>query len=423
VRFDASLLDGLSQPKQIVKRIQEINSNACALTDHGSIGNCVKFLQAMTDAKKKPILGCELYISEFDASIHNDQNRSLSHLLVYAKNDDGWVSLMELISEANLVENFYYKPRLTIDQLAKYAGNIMVATGHLGSTLANTVMEDDVLYDDAVDRGTAHITTLQDAFGKDNVWLECQLIDKKNIPQMEVLTNLMRGLSITTGAECIAVPDAHYCRREDAPDQRILLCRSLNITLQEASKGEIMGAFFKSSNFHIPTYEDMVSVGHSEKELENTNNFAEMCDIYTRILKAPILPTFPCPEGYTPDEWLRELCRKGWMDKIEDKINKPKHTIYAEQVKHELEVLQGAGLSSYFLIVRDIIQYIIAQGWLPGPGRGSAAGCLVSYLVDITQIDPIEYDLIFERFYSAGRNVPTHINFEEFQFSKFDSGV
>jgi len=410
VHSDASLLDGLSQPKHMVKRLDELGLDSCAITDHGNLYNCIKFLQGMTEAKKQPILGCEFYVCEFNATVQNPDNRSLSHMLVYAKNDTGWVSLIEMVSEANQIEHFYHKPRLSIDQMAKYAGDIMVATGHLGSTLADLILEDDKLSQTAEEDAIAYVAKLQDMFGKENVWLECQLIDKKNIPLMQTLTDFMRKLSAKTGAKCIGVPDAHYCRREDAADQRILLCRGLGVTLKEMTDRGIMSAFCKSNNFHIPSYDDMITVGHTEEELEHTNKFAAMCSAYNNILKAPILPEFPCPEGYTPDEWLRQLCRDGWIKKIRDVIDKEEQKIYVERIKYELDVLQGAGLSSYFLIVRDIIQYVISKGWLPGPGRGSAAGCLISYLVDITQIDPLEYNLIFERFYNAGRNTATHIS-------------
>ena len=148
---------------------------------------------------------------------------------------------------------------------------------------------------------------------------------------------------------------------------------------------------------------------HTEEEIENTNLIDSLCEEYD-ILSKPLLPEFECPKGYNPDEYLRQLCRNGWKKKIENNIPKEKHQEYVDRIKYELEVLQGAGLSSYFLIVQDIVNYVRENNWLPVPGRGSAAGCLVSYLIGITSINPIEYGLIFERFYNAGRNTDNRIS-------------
>lgn len=148
---------------------------------------------------------------------------------------------------------------------------------------------------------------------------------------------------------------------------------------------------------------------HTEEEIENTNIIDSMCEDYD-ILRKPMLPHFACPNDMNPDEYLRELCRNGWRDKIQNNIPKEDQQAYVDRIKHELEVLQGAGLSSYFLIVQDILNYVRSNHWLPGPGRGSAAGCLVSYLIGITSIDPMKYDLIFERFYNSGRNTADRIS-------------
>ena len=243
-------------------------------------------------------------------------------------------------------------------------------------------------------------------FGEGNFYLEIQLIDKDTTPAQAVVAKALRWISKQTSIPCVATPDAYYPTSEDAEDQRVLLCSLLETTLptikKKMSSGESvpLSTFFKSNKYHIPSFEEMKTV-HTEEEINNTLKIAEQCEEYN-ILREPILPPFECELG--PDEHLRQLCRDGWREKIKDIVPKEKHEEYSERVKHELKVLQGAGLSSYFLIVRDIVNYVRDSGWLPGPGRGSAAGCLVSYLVDITSIDPIKYSLIFERFYNAGRN-------------------
>jgi DNA polymerase-3 subunit alpha len=188
----------------------------------------------------------------------------------------------------------------------------------------------------------------------------------------------------------------------------------INTTLTDINKKILnnqdipMGCFFKSDNFHILSPEEISSL-HTEEEIENTLYVDNLCEDYD-ILHKPMLPPFSCPKGFNPDEYLRELCRNGWRDKIANKIDKETQQLYVDRIKYELDILQGAGLSSYFLIVGDIVNKVRAEGWLPGPGRGSAAGCLVSYLIGITSIDPIRYGLIFERFYNSGRNTKDRIS-------------
>jgi DNA polymerase-3 subunit alpha len=169
-----------------------------------------------------------------------------------------------------------------------------------------------------------------------------------------------------------------------------------------------MGCFFKSDNYYILSPEEMLAL-HTEEEIDNTNYVDSLIESFD-ILHKPMLPVFDCPNNLNPDEYLRQLCREGWKDKIANTIAKDDQQVYIDRIKRELEVLQGAGLSSYFLIVQDIVNYVRNNGWLPGPGRGSASGCLVSYLIGITSIDPIKYDLIFERFYNSGRNTKDRIS-------------
>ncbi len=408
-----SLLDGLSKPKQIVERVQQLDMKACSITDHGSISGSIQFLEKAKDANIKPIIGCELYISKYNAKIKDDTNRSLSHLLVLAQNNNGWKKLIKLVSESNQPDHFYYRPRLSLEQLEKYAGDLIVITGHLGSTLSNILLEDGKMTQTSYRDGLAHVSYMRRTFGENNFFLECQLIDKDNIPEMQILTDIIRNISVdplmasteyNIPIKIIATPDAHYCVREQAVDQRILLARNLGCkTLEEAKDSEALFAFFKSNNFHIPPYQEMIDVGHTKEELDNTNYVASLCEEYTDILKSPQLPKFECPDGHNPDTWLRQLCRNGWREKIQNKIPKDKQQVYIDRVKEELGVLEGFKLSSYFLIVQDIIQYVINNGWLPGVARGSSAGCLVSYLIGITKVDPIKYDLLFERFINPGR--------------------
>jgi DNA polymerase-3 subunit alpha len=408
-----SLLDGLSKPEQMAERCKEIGASACALTDHGNIAGTIKFYTAMKKAGIKPILGCELYICKSDPSLREKENRELSHFLILAKNYTGWKDLIRIVSESNKPDNYYHKPRLDLKTLSKLDnGNTIVITGHLGSTLADEILDEYQLKPDWKNLGIKHVEYLKNNFA--HVFLEAQLIDKENLSIQIELSNAIREIGKATNTKVICTPDAHYCKKEDAVDQRILLCNNLKTTFPEISRklsnGQDvpMGCFFTSDNYHIPSQEEMRAL-HTQEEIENTNFVASLIEEYD-ILSKPKLPPFDCPKGFDDAEYLRELCRKGWKEKIANVIPKENHQKYVDRIKYELDVLQGANLSSYFLIVQDIVNYVRKNGWLPGPGRGSAAGCLVSYLIGITSIDPIKYNLIFDRFYNAGRNTQDRIS-------------
>jgi DNA polymerase-3 subunit alpha len=367
----------------------------------------------MKSKQIKPILGCEIYVSDQCSSIKNKTNSDLSHFLLLAKNYNGWKTLINIVSESNTEANFYHKPRLDFKTLQTLLdGNIIGFCGHLGSVLADKIMASSS--NDIAKIGTEFVSQMKDIFGANNFFLETQLMDQEFSPEQIEMTQHIRRIGSLTNTKVICTPDAHYCEKDDAIDQRILLCNNLKTTLVDINSKLLngtdvpMSCFFRSDNFHLLSPEEMFNI-HTEEEIENTQYVDSLCEDYN-ILTKPVLPEFKCPKNYKPDEYLRQLCRDGWREKIENHIPKEEHQKYVDRIKYELEVLQGAGLSSYFLIVQDITRYVKENGWLPGPGRGSAAGCLVSYLIGITSIDPIKYDLIFERFYNAGRNTSDHIS-------------
>jgi DNA polymerase-3 subunit alpha len=404
-----SLLDGLSKPKQIVNRCLKIGAKSCALTDHGNISGAVQFHTEMKNAGIKPILGCEIYVCNQSPNIKTKENYDLSHFLLLAKNYSGWKTLIRIVSESNLPDYFYKKPRLDFNTLAKLLdGNIIGFCGHLGSTLADLLYKEEM----SIKIGSEYVAKMKDMFGQDNFFLEAQLIDQENTKQQVELTETIRRIASITNTKVIATPDAHYAESEDAVDQRILLCNNLKLTFTDINRKLLsdenvpMGCFFKSDKYHIPSFEEMVDI-HTQEEIENTNYVSELCEEYD-IKHKPLLPEFACPDGFDPDTFLRQLCRNGWRDKIQNRVDNESY--YVDRIKNELGVLQSANLSSYFLIVQDIVNYVKNNNWLAGPGRGSAAGCLVSYLIGITDIDPIKYKLIFERFYSAGRNTKDRIS-------------
>lgn len=412
-----SLLDGLSKPECIAKRCKELDMKSCAITDHGTISGNIDFYKTMKKNGIKPILGCELYICK-DASIKDKDNKSLSHLVVLAKNYEGWKDLIKLVSMSNHKDYFYYKPRLDLSVIKKTLNkskNLICISGHPGSTLCNEIysFQDNSLVDNWEQKAEEHVSELQKVFGKSNFFVEIQLMDIDNEHQQTV-GKALRQFAKDRKISRVATIDAHYCEMADAVDQRVLLCSSLKTTLPEISQKIVnnekvpLSSFFTSDKYYILSPEEMGEI-HDAVELKNTVKIDKMCEDYD-ILTSPALPNFQCPDKQEPIEYIRELCRQGWKDKIQNKVPKEQHQAYVDRVKKEFDVLEAANLASYFLIVRDIVDYVRSKNCLPGPGRGSAAGCLVSYLIGITSINPIKYDLIFERFYNTGRNTADHIS-------------
>ena len=417
VHSEYSLLDGLSKTSQIASRIKDIGATSCALTDHGTVSGAVDFVKTMKDNGLKPILGCEVYICHGDSKDRTPDNKALFHQVILAKNLEGWKALLELVAMSNHPDRFYHKPRISFYDISKVdTSNLITFSGHLGSYLANVITKDDKILPNWQQLGIDAVNLQKKLFG-DNFYVEIQMVDSDRNPFSKKVAECLREIASITNTPCVATPDAHYARREDAIDQRVLLCTSLKKTLgqiqMDIKQGNSVGlqCFFESDNFHIPSFEEMKQ-WHTDEEIENTNKIANMCDDYS-ILSAPNPPTFKCPGGMTPDDFLRHLCRQGWKKKMAHIDDEEELKVYGERVNHELEVFLSCGLSSYFLIVRDIIKFCHENGYITGPGRGSAAGCMVSYLIDITQIDPIPADLLFERFYNAGRNSPGKISWPD----------
>ena len=452
-----SLLDGLSKPKDIAKRCEELGLEGSALTDHGNVGGAVSFINAMKSKEKKAILGCEFYLSK-DIS-EKPPREKLTHLVVLAKNEIGWKRLLQATSESNKPENFHYKPRLDLERLSNFADGYLIAfSGHAGSDLANIIFSDpyqayncstyeeakSLVRDNWYELSCSLAAKYQNIFGEENFFIEIQLIDQNSFPAAKVVAEALRYVSKKTGIPPVATPDAHYARREDAYDQRVLLCNKLETTLQDVDnkmrgdKDFALSIFFKSSNYHIPSLEEMKEI-HTDEEINNTCVIADMCEEYD-ITGKPRLPKFPCPDGMTSEDYLTSLCRDGWKkreEQIEDSIkrcgyiteeqHKKRKKEYGDRFKKELEVLTGADLNDYFLIVHDIINAARDRGEIVGAGRGSAAGSLVLYLLGVTDVDPIEYDLYFERFYNAGRNTKDRVSLPDvdmdFEIQKRDDTI
>ncbi len=422
-----SLLDGLSKPKDIANRCEELDLEGSALTDHGTVAGAVSFINAMQKKSKKPILGCELYICQ--EKPEEKSQRELSHLVVLAKNYQGWLDLVAATSESNKPEFFYYKPRLNLKNLSRFvSGNMVAFSGHMGSDLANVIFSDhsqaygaksyeeakSMVDSDWLNKAERLALHYQDIFGKGNFFLEIQLIDQEYLPATQVVAKALRYIGNRLQIPLVATPDAHYASPEDAYDHRVILCNKLDTTIQKVEKSLQqdknipLSTFFKSRNYYIPSLEEMLQL-HTSEEVENSYKIACMCEDYV-ITKKPMLPKFPVPKDASSEEYLHKLCQDGWVDRqsrIHGSLARQEtktEADYGERVKKELGVLTEAGLADYFLIVHDIVKAAKSRGEVVGAGRGSAAGSLVLYLLGVTDIDPLEYDLIFERFYNAGRS-------------------
>ena len=405
-----SLLDSIATIDNIEKRLKKIEVPACAITGHGSLSNGIEFLKMTKGLKIQPILGVEFYVCPLQSEIKDETNRSYSHTLLLAKNDKGYQNLCKLLTRAN--QAFYYKPRLSLEEIAEYSDNLIAISGHLGSTIASQIVQNDKFNVYWKKDGIKIAEKFREIFGE-SFFLEVQRIDAKQKVSQK-LSEYIRDLAAHLKIKTVATPDAHYCERADAADQRIVLAMNMGTTVDKLRESGKFGAFLDGDSYHIPSYEEMKEC-HTEEELKNTLLVKDMCQPYEHILKQPMLPEIPCPKGYNADEWLRQLCREGWRKKIIPKVDEADFPRYVERIKYELGVIQsvecsGRSLSNYFLMVHDILNFATQNKWLLGPGRGSAAGCLVSHLLNITNIDPIKHGLIFERFYNAGRNTKDRVS-------------
>ena len=397
-----SLLSGLTKPADIADRLGELELSGNVLADSSSVSGAVQYLKSMNESGKKPVIGCDFNICKQDATIKTEENKALTGSLILAKNDNGWLDLIKMVSMANSSQQSYHKPRLSLNQLGEFGQkkNTISISGAINTHVGKAIVVDGEISPDWKKRGEQVANWYKDVFGE-NFYLETQLFNADKHPIQKKLSECVREIAQSTNIKCVATPDSYYLNREGAIDQRVLLCSNMNITLKQGLSTD--SVYFHSAQYFLPSYEEMLGFGHTKEELDNTVLLADSVSKYEKILNPPVLPKFDCPNGMSEKDYLRQLCREGWKKKIENKIDKAKHQTYIDRVEYELGVLESVGLSAYFLIVADIINFVRSNGWLPGCGRGSAAGCLVSYLIGITAIDPIPYGLIFERFYNVAR--------------------
>jgi DNA polymerase III subunit alpha len=379
-----SLLEGLPSPEEIVKRAKELKQTSVGLADKGYTYGLIEFYQSAKEHGIKPLLGCEVYIA---ARTRHDKERIDSKrypLTLLAETQVGYQNLLELATHASL-EGMYYKPRVDYELLEKFGKGLIALSGPIGGAIPQAALhEDEKEIKELVEK-------YREFFGKDNLYFE--LMDLPNVTgQAEVNQQLIKWgkeMNVPVVATC----NSHYCRKDDAEAHDVLLCIQKNANVHDTSRFSMI-----DSDFSMRTFEEMEKAfSHVPEALENTKVIADRCDVTFEFGKYQI-PVFDVPDKKTESEYLKELTEEGAKKRYK-KITKE----IKERIEYELKVINDMGFAGYFLIVSDFVRYAKEQGITVGPGRGSAAGSIVSYCLDITTLDPLEHGLLFERFLNPER--------------------
>lgn len=379
-----SLLDGSCKIEELISRVKELGMNSIAITDHGVMYGAINFYKEALKQGIKPILGCEVYVaskSRFNKESSSDN--FYYHLVLLAKDNDGYKNLIKMVSKG-FTEGFYYKPRIDLELLREYHEGIIALSACLAGPVAKTVL--NVSYEKAKEMALLY----NDIFGQDNFYLELQ---DHGIAEQQTVNNALIRMNQETGIPLVCTNDLHYINREDAEAHDILICIQTNRTVNERDRMKYQG-----SEFYLKSPEEMYSLFPYAKEaVENTSKIAERCNVSFEFNKYK-LPVFDVPDGKDAFEYLEELCLNGLKErykKVDDSL--------LERLNYELNTIKSMGFVDYFLIVWDFIKYAKDNGIMVGPGRGSAAGSIVAYSLRITDIDPLKYNLIFERFLNPER--------------------
>jgi DNA polymerase-3 subunit alpha len=395
---DYSMLDGACDVEKLVQRAKELGMPAVAMTDHGNIFGAVHFVNAAHKVGVKPIVGCELYICKKDD--HNiertpPEGDTYNHLLVLAENEEGYRNLAKITSEASL-RGFYYKPRVSKKFLADHSKGLIGLSGCLKGEVAERLMEEN--YDAA--RNAA--ATYSNIFGPNNFFLEIQ--DQGLEQEHRIHSNLFR-LEKDLGLPMVATNDSHYLCEDDAHAQDVMLCIQTGKSIQDTNRMK-----FQGSEFFVKSYDEMQRVFKDAPDvLSRTLAIAERCNMRLEKVSNPF-PHFDVPDGYTLDSYFEHVTREGFARRMEalrtaGSQGAGKHGVsdYQQRLAQEIAIIQQMQFSGYFLIVWDFVRYAREHGIPVGPGRGSAAGSLVSYSLRITDIDPLQHELFFERFLNPER--------------------
>ena len=379
-----SLLDGACRIDGLMDRVKEIGQSAVAITDHGVMYGCIDFYKAAKAAGIKPIIGCEVYVARRGMTdrVHGQDNDPY-HLVLLCENRKGYENLCYLVSEA-FIHGFYGKPRVDLALLEQYHEGLIALSACLAGAIPQHLMGED--YEGA----KAYALELSRIFGEGNFFLELQ---DHGIDEQRPVNQGIQRLSRETGLPMVVTNDAHYLRKEDAKMQDVLLCIQTGKTVDDQNRMK-----FQTEEFYVKSEEELrILFPGLDEAFENTVKIADRCNLEFTFHEYH-LPAFPVPEGYTNEGYFRELCYKGFQERYPQE---PKE--YKDRLEYEISVISSMGYVNYYLIVWDFIRYAKEQGIPVGPGRGSGAGSIAAYCMHITEVDPMKYALIFERFLNPER--------------------
>jgi len=383
VHSEYSLLDGACKLDELVEQAVNFNMPAVALTDHGVMYGVIDFYKIAKEKGIKPIIGCEVYVTPDSRFEKKGQRGDLFHLILLAKDFEGYKNLTKLVS-LSFIEGFYYKPRVDKELLREYSKGLIALTSCLAGEIPTYILNN------RIDKAKEAIREYLDIFGED-FYLELQ---DNGLEEQKYVNERLIELSKEFNIPLVATNDVHYLNKEDAEIHDILLCIQTGSKLNDKDRLR-----FKTDEFYFKSEEEMSKIfGNIPEALENTIKIAEKCNLELPLNKV-ILPVFEVPEGETLDSYFERLCWEGARKRFGDNI--PNHI--KERLEYEISVIKQMGFSGYFLIVQDFVRYAKNKGIPVGPGRGSAAGSLVSYVLGITNIEPTRWGLIFERFLNPER--------------------
>ena len=384
VHTEYSLLDGACRINGIMDRVKELGQTAVAITDHGVMYGCIDFYKAAKAAGVKPIIGCEVYVARrgMEDRVHGIDNDPY-HLVLLCENRKGYENLCLMVSEA-FVHGFYGKPRVDLDLLKKHHEGLIALSACLAGAIPQYLMDED--YAAAKD----YAMKMAEIFGQEHFYLELQ--DHGIEEQRPVNQGVMR-IARETGLPLVVTNDAHYLRKEDARMQDVLLCIQTGKTVDDTNRMK-----FQTEEFYLKSEEELRSLfPNCDEAFENTARIADRCNLEF-VFNEYHLPSFPVPEGYTNEGYFRKLCMDGFVERYPEKPAK-----YLERLEYEIGVISRMGYVNYYLIVWDFIRYAKENEIPVGPGRGSGAASIVAYCMHITEVDPMQYSLIFERFLNPER--------------------
>ena len=392
VHTEYSLLDGSNKIKEYVKRVKELGMDSAAITDHGVMYGVIDFYRAAREAGIKPILGCEVYVapnSRFDKELTGGEDRYY-HLVLLAENNTGYANLMKIVSRG-FTEGYYYKPRVDMEVLQTYHEGIIALSACLAGEVQRYIIKG--LHEEAKKAALKY----EACFGKGNFFLEMQ---DHGIPEQKLVNTELLKLSKETGIELVVTNDVHYTYKEDVDSHDILLCLQTGKKLADEDRMRYVGG-----QYYVKSEEEMKALfPYAWEAVENTQRIADRCHVEIEF-GVTKLPKFEVPEGYDSWTYLNKLCSDGLAERYGDEHAPAGSTgqTLRERLDYELNVIRTMGYVDYFLIVWDFINYAKEHGIPVGPGRGSAAGSIVAYCLKITNIDPIRYQLLFERFLNPER--------------------